>query len=670
MPTVLVTGATGFLGGHVVREFGEHGWRVIAAGRRASAVPGGAMPFVGDLEALASADASALLGEPGAGVDVVVHCAALSSPWGRWEDFRAANVDGTRFAYEFARKAGARRFVHVSSPSVYAARRDRLGIREDEVDQGNRLNGYIRSKIEAEAFLARGSATAPGESRPDVVVLRPRGLIGAGDPSLVPRLLQAHSRVGIPLFRGGANLVDLTAVQNVALACRLAAEVPEAAGRTFNITNGDPRPFRDVAEQLLAVRGLAPRFRPLSEPVAYAVASVFEAVCGILPGRPEPPLTRYTVTTLAYAQTLDITHARDVLGYEPIVSLDDALQEYAMTDRPRSADNIQRPGGGVRLRSYACGSTSHDVAQIMRGIPRERRDFPATVFLYTDGDRRVLFDTGYAPPPWPGLKAAIYRRLLPPEIVPGETVDARLRAAGVDPESITHVVLSHLHPDHIGGVRYFPQARFVLGAGAVDALHRSRLSESVLDRLLPDWFRDADLLVVGSPADQSAGRRTAPRGAGGGATPASPSGRERATARTRAARGSTPASTFVDGPHGLHTFDLFGDGSYLIVDLPGHARGHIGALIHGQVLLAGDASWGRDLLGREKDMRLLVRGTSHHAATLAATAQTLLAAEASGVRLLLSHDAGSVGLDLRLGGDPSDGVDHRSHDLSSGVDLP
>jgi len=60
-----------------------------------------------------------------------------------------------------------------------------------------------------------------------------------------------------------------------------------------------------------------------------ALAGVLEAVCAVLPGHPEPPVTRYTVSTITHSQTLDITRARSVLGYAPQVSLDDALASYA-----------------------------------------------------------------------------------------------------------------------------------------------------------------------------------------------------------------------------------------------------------------------------------------------------------------------------------------------------
>lgn len=320
---VLVTGASGFLGAYVLREFHGHGYEVVAHGRDenrlATNLTPGARPLVGDLSELAGATVD---------VDIVVHCAALSSPWGRWSEFRVANVDGTAAVVEFARRNGVRRLVFVSSPSVYAARRDMLGITEDQVDEGNRLNGYIRSKIAAERLLR--TAHAAGDL-PELVIIRPRGLVGVEDPSLVPRLLRSNARIGIPLFNGGTNVVDLTAVENVALALRLAAEVDadRADGRAYNITNDEPREFGALVASLFERMGVRARYRHLDRRVAYGAAAVLEALCGVMPGHPEPPLTRYTLSAIAFSQTLDISRARDELGYEPRVRLDEALARVA-----------------------------------------------------------------------------------------------------------------------------------------------------------------------------------------------------------------------------------------------------------------------------------------------------------------------------------------------------
>lgn len=251
------------------------------------------------------------------------------------------------------------------------------------------------------------------------------------------------------------------------------------------------------------------------------------------------------------------------------------------------------------LTYFACGETIHDVHRLMRGEPRDRRVFPAGVFLYAAGERRVLFDTGYAPEPWrAGVAEWAYRRMLPPRVRAGDTIGEQL-----DPASVTHVVLSHLHPDHIGGVRFFPHATFVLSAGLRQTLAAPALRDGLLRRLLPPWFDDADAVVP----------------------------------------------EFADGTNGLRTSDLFGDGSYLLVDLPGHARGQVGALVDGRVLLAADAAWGRALLGEEHRIRRLPRAVAHDPIAQRRTAEALIDAERSGVRLLFSHDPHPTGTDLLRG---------------------
>lgn len=252
------------------------------------------------------------------------------------------------------------------------------------------------------------------------------------------------------------------------------------------------------------------------------------------------------------------------------------------------------------LHAHTCGHTHHDLSRLVAGHPRERRRFPATVFCYRAGDRVVLFDTGYAPRPWrTGLTGSLYQRLLPPHLPPGQDV-----AEQVDPASVTHVVLSHLHPDHVGGLRHFPHATLVLHRGQLATLAAPRLRDGLLRGLLPPWFAEAV--------------------------------RERAVV----------VQTFAPGPWGLSAHDLFGDGSYLLLDLPGHARGHLGALVEGRALLAGDAAWGRALLPAAARLRALPRAITHDGGAHLATSRLLLAAEQGGARLLFAHDEHPGGVDL------------------------
>lgn len=316
----MVTGAYGFLGKYVIKELVSSGYRVRAFGRKKE-----------ELEPLVAENVEVFQGdfcqkkdcqEAMTDIDYVIHCGALSTVWGRREDFINTNVVGTVNLMKIAAVHQVKRFIYVSSPSIYAGKAHRLNIKENEVDTANRLNYYIESKILAEAKIREFKDL-------EWVIIRPRGLIGVGDTSIMPRLIYANEKVGLPLFNDGQNLVDMTCVENVALALRLALKAENAAYGTFNITNGEPMAFKEVLSQTFESLGIEPHFKKRNLNFIYGLSCVMEAVYKFFRIKKEPIITRYSVCTLGYSQTLDISAAREKLGYEPKVSLAEGIENYA-----------------------------------------------------------------------------------------------------------------------------------------------------------------------------------------------------------------------------------------------------------------------------------------------------------------------------------------------------
>ena len=324
MKKVLVTGATGFLGKYVVEELVEHGYQVRAFGRNRAigqSLVNASVTFIqGDLTN--QEDLTKACQE----MDMVVHAGALSTVWGPWEDFYQTNVLGTKYVLEACREANIERLVYVSSPSIYAAPRDQLDIKESDAPQENSLNNYIRSKLASEKLF---------KDYPDVssVILRPRGLFGIGDTSILPRVLNLSQKIGIPLIGDGRQLMDMTCVENVALAIRLALETPQAAGEVYNITNGEPRTFRDLIEETLRGLGYPIRYRKIPAPLVSAISSSLEFIYKSLKLKGEPALTRYTYYLLRYSQTLDISKAERDLGYRPKITISEGIEQYVQDYR-------------------------------------------------------------------------------------------------------------------------------------------------------------------------------------------------------------------------------------------------------------------------------------------------------------------------------------------------
>jgi nucleoside-diphosphate-sugar epimerase len=323
---ILVTGGTGFLGRHIVWRLIGLGHDVVFTGRNArnasvvlaySEAREGRASFVA-LEH-GDADSEKALRAAAGGADVVVHCAGLSSPWGRRRDFERANVMSTREVIAACTAHRVTRLVHISTPSLYFDFRDRVGIRESEL-LPSPVNEYARTKGIAEEWVMSSEIES-------VIALRPRAIFGPWDNTLLPRLLRVVRQTRLPLMRDGTALIDLTYVDNVVDAIMLALRA-DCDRATINISNGEPMTVISLFNAIAAAFGFEPRFRRMPYPLIDMIATLLERGANLSPGW-EPPITRYTAGLLAFSQTLDLTQAREVLGYTPRVSFADGLQRTA-----------------------------------------------------------------------------------------------------------------------------------------------------------------------------------------------------------------------------------------------------------------------------------------------------------------------------------------------------
>ena len=327
MKRVLVTGATGFLGKYLVEELINNWYEVVAQGRKENILNNLKEQYKVNilkcsLNEIKNIDMN---------IDCVIHAAALSTVWGKWQDFYDSNVLGTENVIKFCLKNNVRRLIYVSSPSVYSAKFDRFNIKEEDFDKNNKLNFYIKSKILAEDLINKID-----NQKLETVIIRPRGLFGIGDTSLVPRLINANSKIGIPLFNDGKNVVDITCVENVAYSLRLAMEKEEANGNIYNITNGDPTEFKNILDKLFTELGERANYRKMNINLMYFVASVIELFYKLFRIYKEPMITKYTIATLGYSQSLNIEKAKKDLDYNPKITLEEGIKKYAEHERKKN----------------------------------------------------------------------------------------------------------------------------------------------------------------------------------------------------------------------------------------------------------------------------------------------------------------------------------------------
>jgi 2-alkyl-3-oxoalkanoate reductase len=336
----LVTGGTGFLGRHIVERLLVQGRTVTVLARRpAPDLEKRGVRFVAADLADADAVRSACRG-----IETVFHVAAKVGVWGHSDDYFRANVLGTRAVLEGCRTHRVRRLVYTSTSSVVYNGRDLSGVDESLPLAATCPSAYPLTKAaaEREVLAANGPELC-------TIALRPHLIWGAGDPHLVPRLVERARAGRLRIVGSGRNRVDLVHVENVidaqllaeaALAqCQLIVDKtirpPDASGRAYFITNGEPVVLWDWINGLLHTLGIPPVTKRISLAAATALGAACETLWRALPLGGEPPMTRFIAKELATDHWFDISAARRDLGYAPRVSMAEGTAELVAHLRAR-----------------------------------------------------------------------------------------------------------------------------------------------------------------------------------------------------------------------------------------------------------------------------------------------------------------------------------------------
>ncbi|MDE2253815.1 MAG: NAD-dependent epimerase/dehydratase family protein [Betaproteobacteria bacterium] len=285
--TVLVTGATGFVGSHLARRLSREGAHLKLLVRDPASVPadlaGRAEICRGDLT-----DATTL-GPAVQGTDWIFHCAANVSTWDRAEHYEATNVTGVRHLLQTieVQTTLPQRLVHVSTVDVY-------GLPAHPCDESCAPCppgfGYGDSKLRGERVVHEHAQRI---GLP-YVILRPANVMGSGSPFIerVGRELQSGLMLRVA---GGATDAGFLYVENLVDCLLWAARAPQAMGETYNVADSEAITWRRFLDDLRQGIGGKGWILDLPYAVAYVAAAVVEAPYRLLRIRREPLLHRMIV---------------------------------------------------------------------------------------------------------------------------------------------------------------------------------------------------------------------------------------------------------------------------------------------------------------------------------------------------------------------------------------
>lgn len=322
-PTCLLTGATGFIGGHVAQRLLDGGYSVRCLAREGSdtsLLEGlGVEMSSGDLTDGASLIAAA------EGCRYVVHCGALVSDWATVQEIRRVNVDGTRLVLQAAVEASAQRFVHISSTDVYGHPSREVPI-DETCPPGRFANWYSATKLAAEQEVRRAGDSCSLQT----VIVRPATVYGPRSVGVLGEIAQALRSGTMLLVGRGRTIAGLCYVKNLADLVLLCISEQDAAGETFNASDGLDVTWKHLTDDLAEGIGASPaRWSmpyPLASGLGLALEQGYRALRRTTGIKTRPLLSRQAVQVMGRHQSFSADKARRLLRWEPRVGYEEGLQ--------------------------------------------------------------------------------------------------------------------------------------------------------------------------------------------------------------------------------------------------------------------------------------------------------------------------------------------------------
>lgn len=312
MKKVLITGATGFIGGNLVKENIRRGNNV-----RAFVLPGdegeaalkaqGVEIYNGDIRNYNEVKKAV------SGVDIVFNCAAIVTDWAPWKLFQEVTIGGIENVCKASVEAGVSRLVDISTNDVFG--RDERIVMDETCSLKPWGEPYPDAKIEAEKIVWRYHH----EKKLPVTMVYPCWAFGPGDKTFVPLLADSIVKHELIFWRKDV-LVWPTYIENLVDLLLLISEDSRAVGNGYLIHDGESVTLQDFCKGIADTLGEKPITTHIPYFIAYGGAVVMEALWKVFNIKTRPLLTTYTVKNLGSRLKFSIAKAERELGWKPKVS--------------------------------------------------------------------------------------------------------------------------------------------------------------------------------------------------------------------------------------------------------------------------------------------------------------------------------------------------------------
>ena len=320
---IVITGASGFLGRHLCKQFMELGYQVRAIYRRAQAPE--------DLIQLASQGLELVnlnLNAPDAadsvcqGMDIVLHSAALAYDWGPYDLFKQANIEVTERLLDCAERLGCRDFIFISSAAVHG-----FGSHEDTTEDGPFFP--LRYPYPITKLLAEQSVLKRNRPGFRTVAIRPCNVYGPGDVTSTYTMYQTILHGSFGYIGSGKAYTCPIYIDDLCSGVQLVVESDKLGGEAIILSDGTKVSWRDYTKTMYEAIGSTKKPLSLPKTLAFTAAGLLSFGANIIHSSKAPPLTKYRVEQGSTNYHFSNEKARKILGFSPKVFYQEGLKRTA-----------------------------------------------------------------------------------------------------------------------------------------------------------------------------------------------------------------------------------------------------------------------------------------------------------------------------------------------------
>lgn len=314
---IFITGASGFVGG-ALSQYLKDKHQIFAMARSERSAEKvkkvGAIPIRCALNAVKEEDLK--------NIDLIIHSAAFVEEWGTRQQFWQANVEGTRQLLEVAKKAGVKKFIHISTEASLFNGQDMIDIDETYPYPSTTPFLYSETKREAEKLVIKANQLDQFET----IVIRPRLIWGPGDLTILPATIKMVKNGAFRWINNGKNKTATVHIDNLVHGIDLAIEKGKA-GEIYFITDDEVWTMKDFITGLLATQNITIPNKNISKGMIRSVASVLDKIWRLFRIKKAPPITKFTANIMSADCTINLAKAKEELGYHPVISVQEGLEQ-------------------------------------------------------------------------------------------------------------------------------------------------------------------------------------------------------------------------------------------------------------------------------------------------------------------------------------------------------